>query len=491
MRKAAFLLLGTLLAGCQFAPDHERPALPTPAQYPDYQPEPVEGVVPADLAWRAFFDDPRLRELIEAALANNRDLRIATARIEEARGQFRIQDAERYPTLGLGAEATRGRYATGASGASSGAGPGAGAGAGSAAGAGAGSAIAERYFVGLTVSAFELDFWGRVRNLSEAALAQYLATEQARRAFHLSLIGDVAATYLAIREADQRIELALETLRTRRETLELAGLRLKAGVTSALEFHQAAALLTQAETELANLRLIRAEQLNYLTVLVGGELPETLPPPVPLGEQLSPTRLSAGLPSDLLYLRPDIIGAEQRLRAARANIGVARAAFFPQISLTGSFGYASTELSGLIGSTNETWSIGPSITLPLFDWGRNEGNLTVAEARETVAIAEYEQAIQTAFREVADALAGRRYLAEQLLAQRKNVATLQHIADLANARYAEGVVNYLEVLDAERNLFDARQTLIQTLRAQVQNLVELYIALGGGLPVDRNDYGDR
>lgn len=483
MRRAAVLFFSMLLSGCQFAPEHERPALPTPQQYPDYQPQPPDGVIPADLSWRAFFDDPRLRQLIELALANNRDLQIATARIEEARGQFRIDDAERFPTLGLSGEATRGTYAAGASGSGSAA---TGAGAG---GSGAGSAIVERYFLGLTVSAFELDFWGRVRNLSESARAQYLATEQARRAFHLSLIGDVAATYLAIREAEQRIELALETLRTRRESLELAGLRLEAGVTSALEFHQAAALLTQAETELASLRLTRAEQVNYLTVLVGGELPETLPPPVPLAQQLAPTQLSAGLPSDLLYLRPDIIGAEQQLRASRANIGVARAAFFPQISLTGRFGYASNELSGLIGSANETWSIGPSITLPLFDWGRNEGNLTVAEARETVAVAEYEQTIQTAFREVADALAGRRYLAEQLLAQRKNVATLQQIADLANARYDEGVVNYLEVLDAERSLFEARQALIQTLRAQVQNLVELYVALGGGLPVDRSDIG--
>ncbi|WP_028241333.1 efflux transporter outer membrane subunit [Stutzerimonas azotifigens] len=493
MRRAAPLLLAALLAGCQLAPPHERPALPTAAHYPDEYAPAQAGVDPAEIDWQRFFTDPRLQRLIETALANNRDLRIAVARIEEARGQYRVQDADRYPSLGLGAEASRGRYPAGASsaggaglgggGLGSGGGLDGGAGGGGTDGASLGSdAIVERYFLGLSVSAFELDFWGRVRNLGEAARAQYLATAEAQRAFRLSLIADVAATYLAVREAEQRIELAEQTLRTRREGLEIEGIRLDAGITSALAFHQAAALLTQAETELATLRLTRAQQRNYLAQLIGGELPEALPPAEPLTAQLQVTRLAAGLPSDLLYRRPDIIAAEQRLRAARANIGVARAAFFPQISLTGSFGYASTELSNLVDSDNEMWSIGPTISLPLFDWGRNRGNLTVAEARETVAVAEYEQAIQTAFREVADALAGRRYLAEQVLAQRKNVATLQRIAELANARHAEGVITYLEVLDAERNLFDARQALIQAQRAQVQNLVELYIALGGGLP---------
>lgn len=488
MRKPALLFLAAILSGCQLAPEHQRPELPTPDRFPQYQPD-ADGVTASEIAWRDFFEDPRLHVLIETALNNNRDLQIATARIEEARGQFRVQDADRFPTLGLGADASRGRYPAGASAAGGGigAGTGAGAGAGGAGGsagggAGSGSAIVERYFVGFTLAAFEFDFWGRVRNLNEAARAQFLATEQARRAFRLSLIGDVAATYLAVREAEQRIDLAEATLRTRREGLEIAGIRLQAGITSALAFNQAAALLTQAETELATLRLTRAQQLNYLTLLVGSALPETLPAPRPLIAQLDEARLSAGLPSDLLYQRPDIIAAEQQLRAARANIGIARAAFFPQISLTGTFGYASTELSNLIDSGNKTWSIGPSITLPLFDWGRNEGNLTVAEARETVAVAEYEQTIQTAFREIADALAGRRFLAEQVLAQRKNVATLQRIADLAQARYAEGVIPYLEVLDAERSLFDARQALIQARSALVQNRVALYIALGGGLP---------
>ncbi|ANF27845.1 RND transporter [Stutzerimonas stutzeri] len=340
--------------------------------------------------------------------------------------------------------------------------------------------MTEQFSVGLGISAFELDFWGRVRNLTEAARAQYLSTIEAQRAFRLSLIADVALTYLAVRGAEARIELAEATLQSRRDGLRIARVRFEAGITSALDLNQAQALLTQAKTELANLHLVRAEQVNYLTQLIGGPLQQPLPEPLPLNEQIEPLRLDAGLPSELLLVRPDILGAELDLRAARANIGVARAAFFPQISLTGSFGYISNELDNLVSRDNRTWSIGPSLYLPLFDFGRNRGNLTVAEARENAAVAQYESAIETAFREVADALAGRRWLAEQVAAQAENVATLRRIADLARERYAEGVVNYLQVLDAERNLFDAEQAFIQVKRAQIQNLVSLYIALGGG-----------
>jgi multidrug efflux system outer membrane protein len=469
------LLLIGVLSGCQLAPTHERPPSPSAAQYPaEYQP--MRGEVSArEIAWRDFLEDPRLQRYIETALQRNRDLQVAVARIEEARGQFGVQGADRYPTLSATADASRGRFPTGAAG-------GVGAAGGGATGisGGSGGQITEQFSVGLGISAFELDFWGRVRNLTEAARAQYLATIEAQRAFRLSLIADVASTYLAIRGAEARIDLAEATLQSRRDGLRIARVRFDAGITSALDLNQAQALLTQAKTELANLHLTRAEQVNYLTQLVGGPLQQPLPEPLPLNEQIEPLRLDAGLPSELLLLRPDILGAEQDLRAARANIGVARAAFFPQVSLTGSLGYISNELNGLVSRDNRTWSIGPSIYLPLFDFGRNRGNLTVAQARENVAVAEYESAIETAFREVADALAGRRYLAEQVAAQEENVATLRRIADLARERYAEGVVNYLQVLDAERNLFDAEQASIEIKRAQVQHLVSLYIALGGG-----------
>lgn len=477
LTKLAPLLMAALLAGCQLAPPHERPPSPSAAQYPaDYQPMDGE-VLASEIAWRDFLEDPRLELYIETALQRNRDLQIAVARIEEARGQFGVQGADRYPTLAATADASRGRFPTGSAGQ---AGRSSAGGVSSGAAGGSSGQITEQFSVGLGISAFELDFWGRVRNLTEAARAQYLSTVEAQRAFRLSLIADVATTYLAVRGAEARIELAEATLQSRRDGLRIARVRFEAGITSALDLNQAQALLTQAKTELASLHLIRAEQVNYLTQLIGGELQGPLPTPLPLAEQIEPLQLDAGLPSELLLVRPDILGAELELRAARANIGVARAAFFPQISLTGSFGYISNELNNLVSRDNRTWSIGPSITLPLFDFGRNRGNLTVAEARENVAVAQYESAIETAFREVADALAARRYLAEQVAAQAENVATLRRIADLARERYAEGVVNYLQVLDAERNLFDAEQAFIEVKRAQIQNLVSLYIALGGG-----------
>lgn len=476
MNKTCSLLLIALTAGCQLAPEHERPAQPTAALYPKvYAPERGDAAA-SDIAWQAFFTDPRLQHLVSTALRHNRNLRVAIERIEEARGLYRVQGASRYPTLGVTAEASRGRYATGVDAGGTSAPP---------VSPGAGGGIVERYSLGLGVSAFELDFWGRVRNLTEAARAQYLGTIEAQRAFRLSLIADVASTYLTLLEAEERIRLAEATVESRQDGLRIARVRLDAGITSALEWNQARALLTQAETELAGLRLTQAQQRNFLTQLVGTDIDHTLPPPLPLAQQVSATTLRAGLPSDLLYVRPDIIAAEESLRAARANIGVARAAFFPQISLTGTFGYASNELDGLVDSDNETWSIGPTISLPLFDFGRNRGNLTVAQARENIAIAEYEDSIQTAFREVADALAGRRFLAEQLMAQEENVAVLRRIATLAEDRYAEGVVNYLQVLDASRNLFQAEQAYVQIQRAQVQNLIELYVALGGGTTIPR------
>ncbi|WP_150303619.1 efflux transporter outer membrane subunit [Pseudomonas saliphila] len=477
MNKTCSFLLIALTAGCQLAPEHERPEQPTAALYPKlYAPERGEATA-SDIAWQAFFRDPRLQHLVSTALQHNRNLRVAIERIEEARGLYRVQGASRYPTLGVNAEASRGRFPTGAGTGGMPVSPGA--------TAGAGDGVVERYSLGLGVSAFELDFWGRVRNLTEAARAQYLGTIEAQRAFRLSLIADVASTYLTLLEAEERIRLAEATVDSRQDGLRIARVRLDAGITSALDWNQARALLTQAETELAGLRLTQAQQRNFLTQLVGTEIDHTLPAPLPLAQQVSATTLRAGLPSDLLYVRPDIIAAEESLRAARANIGVARAAFFPQISLTGTFGYASNELDGLVDSSNETWSIGPTISLPLFDFGRNRGNLTVAQARENIAVAEYEDSIQTAFREVANALAGRRFLAEQLIAQEENVEVLRRIATLAEDRYAEGVVNYLQVLDASRNLFQAEQAYVQIQRAQVQNLIELYVALGGGSTMPR------
>ncbi len=465
MRKCFALAIGMLLAGCQLAPPHTRPDLPTAPAYPDsYAGDVTLGQRAVEIGWRDFFADEQLEQLVATALVRNRDLAVAVAQIEEARGLYRIQDADRLPTVGTFGDATLSRTPGGVTGIP-----------------GAESVTGERYSIGVGVTGFELDFWGRVRNLSEAARSQYLATVQAQRAFRLALIRDVASTYFASREAAERAALAEATLRSRQEGLRIARLRLDAGVTSALDFRQAESLLTQAETELAGLRLAQAQSNNFLAVLVGGPIPAELPPPLPLASQRSATTIAAGLPSELLVVRPDILAAEERLRAARANIGAARAAFYPSISLTGSLGFTSAELGNLVGSDGLSWSFGPSIDLPIFDWGRRQGNLSVAEAREDIAIASYERTIQGAFREVADALAGRRWLAEQVAAQIRATEAQRAISDLAQTRYREGVANYLEVLDAERNLFVAEQTLIQLRRAELENLVSLYIALGGGV----------
>jgi outer membrane protein, multidrug efflux system len=452
-------VLAALLAGCSFAPPHVRPALPVPATYPaDEQPE--LGRRPAtSIGWQDFFLDPRLQTLIGLALENNRDLRVAVARIAEARGQYRIQAADRLPEIDARAEATRGR-ALGVSGV---------------------KVAGNRFDVGVGITSFELDFWGRVYDLSEAARSSYLSTVAAERAFRLSLIRDVASNYLLARELAERIALAEATVTSRREGLRIARLRLDAGVTSALDFRQAETLLTQAETELASLRLARARTRNFSYVLIGRPVPPDLPDPLPMAQQGIIRDIRPGLPSELLVNRPDIVAAEEQLRAARANIGAARAAFFPSISLTGSAGFASNELGSLVGSDGLSWSFGPTIRLPIFDWGRTRGNLTVAEARENIAVAGYERTVQTAFREVADGLAGRRYLAEQVAAQERALIAQRHLAALARLRYANGVAQYIEVLDAERNLFSAEQAMIQLRRAELDNLVSLYVALGGGL----------
>lgn len=473
MKRKLILALGPALAlsACiNMAPKHQRPGLSTaPAYDPDYRPD--GGATADQIGWRDYFADPRLDALIASALANNRDLAAATARIEQARARYRIQDSRRLPAIVADASGSR---TNGSSNISS----------GSATGSASQSASSEtynRFNVGVGVSAFELDFWGRLANLSEAARAEYLATVAAQRAFYLSLIGDVASTYYQLTETEEQIALAEATAQSRRDGLRIAKLRLDAGVTSALPFRQAETLLTQAEQQLAEQKLAAARARNQLAVLVGGQIPQDIPPGQTLADQMPLVRLDAGLPSDLLLQRPDIVAAEERLRGARANIGAARAAFFPTISLTGSAGFTSSALSNLFDSGSSTWTFGPSISLPIFDWGAHEADLGLARAQEVEAVANYDITVQTAFREVSDALAGRRWLADQVAVLEQGVAAQQKIAHIARLRYREGVTNYLEVLDAERNLFSAQQQLLATHRAQYQNLVTLFIALGGGL----------
>jgi multidrug efflux system outer membrane protein len=466
MRKPALLvplIPVALLAGCFRATPHVRPELPTPPAYAAaYDSNAMAGVRAIDVGWRDFFRDPRLNALIATALTNNRDLRISAARIDVARGLYRIQNADRLPTPVASADATRNHAGQAGSGLP-------------------GGTTGDRYSIGVGVSAFELDFWGRVRSLSEAARSEFLATVQAQRAFRLLLIQDVASTYLASIEAGEEIRLAEATAQSRRDAVRIAQVRLRAGLTSALDFHQAESLLSQAEAALAALRLTQAQVNNLLFVLVGGPVPQPLPDPLPLTQQTNPVLVAAGLPSELLLSRPDIMAAEERLRAAEANIGAARAAYFPTISLTGLLGFASNALTSLVGNDGLTWSFGSSIAAPIFNRGRLTGNMTVVRAEETIAIADYERTVQVAFQEVSNTLAGRRLLAEQVAAQERGTVAQRQIAALARTRYLEGVVSYIEVLDAERNLFASEQALLQLRRIEADNLVALYIALGGGV----------
>jgi outer membrane protein, multidrug efflux system len=461
---ARILAVGVLSA-CHFAPPHTRPPLPTPVAYDaSLDSAGAAGARAIDIGWRDFFRDPRLDALIGAALEHNRDLAISVARIEQARGAYRIQSADRFPAPVVSAGATRSHAGEAASGIP-----------------GSGERTVDRASVNVGVSAFELDFWGRVRDLSDAARADYLATVQAQRAFRLSLIQDVASTYLASIETAEQIRLADTTVQSRREGVRIAQVRQRAGLTSALDLHQSESLLAQAEAALAGLRLTQVQVNSQLAVLVGGPVVGAIPQSLPLAEQTSPAILSAGLPSELLLSRPDVLAAEERLRSAEANIGAARAAFFPSISLTGALGFASSALNTLVGNEGLSWSYGPQAATPIFNWGRLRGNVAIARAQGQIAVADYDRTIQVAFQEVTNALAGRRHLADQVAAQERGTVAQRQIAQLARTRYLEGVVSYIEVLDAERNLFAAEQQLLSLRRANVQNRVALYVALGGGV----------
>jgi len=473
MRSAiVFAALG-LLSGCNLAPVHVTPALSTPQEFPPEVSPSGARTDAVSLDWRQFYPDARLQELIALALDNNRDLRIAVQRIEEARGLYRIQRTNQLPQLGLSSSATRSRIGTASINPAQG---------GGGIPAGVSGFTVDSYDVGVGVTSFELDFWGRVRNLSEAARSRYFSTIAAERAFRISLIRDLATAYITSRSLAEQAEQAERAVASRVEGLRIAKLRLDAGVTSALDYRQAESLLTQAQAQVALLNNQRAQQRNIVRLLVGAPIDEErLAPARRLNEQGIVRDVDAGMPSALLFNRPDIIAAEESLRAARANVGASRAAFFPRITLTGSAGFASTSLDNLFGDEGFRWSLGPSLSLPIFDWGARKGDLTVARARESIEVATYERTVQIAFREVSDALANRRYLAEQIVAQQRAVDAQSALTRLARLRYQNGVAQFLEVLDAERNLFAAQQTLVQLQGAQLSSLVSLYAALGGGL----------
>lgn len=443
-----------LLSACgTMIPPLKPPPLPVAAAYPTPT---GTGQALADIAWQSFFIDERLKRLITLALDSNRDLRLAVLAIDQARTQLQVRQADLLPTVGAGVSASR---TPGANGQTS------------------------SYTAGLQVSAWEIDFFGRIRSLGEAARAQVLATDESRKAVQISLVSAIAQTYLAIQADEALLTVTRQTLQTRQESMKLTQLKFDNGATSELDLRQAESLLEGANIALAQQTRQRALDENALVLLVGQPLPTDLPPMPPLGTAIDSTALAelpAGLPSDLLIRRPDIRAAEQQLIAANANIGAARAAFFPRVALTTSIGTQSREFSDLFSTGTKAWSFAPSITLPIFDAGRNQANLDSARAGREIAVAQYEKSIQSAFREVADALAGRETLTEQARALRATAEAESVRFRLSDLRYRNGVASSLDLLDAQRSLFSAQQSAVQAQLLELQNRVTLYRTLGGG-----------
>jgi multidrug efflux system outer membrane protein len=496
-RRWTILAASLLVAGCSFIPAYERPDAPVSPQWPPESLPPVGAEAPAsaasaadvpamaaaDLPWRQFFIEPELSQIIDLALTNSRDLRVAIAGIEQARAQYQIQRAELFPAFGL--NVNQSRNAPNPS---------------QALGMGGSVSSSAAWTVG--ISSWELDLFGRIRALKDAALAQYLATEEARKSVQMSLIAGIADAWLQLKTDTELLALAQRTLATREQSLQLTQLRFDHGAISALDLHEAKSLAATARAAQAQQQRLRAQDINALALLAGVPA-ESLPippvPPVALPQapadntQLAAAPAStaplpafadvpAGLPSELLLRRPDIRAAEQQLVAANANIGAARAAFFPRITLTAGLGRVADTLDNLFGggSTTRAWRVTPDLLLPIFSFGGNTGNLDAAKAAREVAVAQYEKAIQTAFREAADALAGRATYADQLAALETQAEAERQRYRLSDLSYRNGAASYLNLLDAQRALFATEQAVAQVRLAQRINEVALYKALGGG-----------
>ncbi|MDP2371380.1 efflux transporter outer membrane subunit [Rhodoferax sp.] len=466
------LLAAACLSACSMIPSYQRPAAPVAEQWPaaatgaasapvSASPSASTPTAPAsDVAWQDFFADPSLRQLIDTALANNRDLRVAVLNIEQARAQLGIKRADQWPTLN--AVATGSRTPTSSGG------------------------INSLYSAGVAVTAYELDFFGRVASLKEQALAQFLASTEGSRTARISLIASVAQSWLALLADEELLSISQQTLATREGSLKLVQLRFDYGATSELELRQAQSLLESARVTLAQQQRQRALDENALVLLLGQALPAEVRARLPSARLtlLRLPELPAGLPSDLLTRRPDIRQAEQQLLAANANIGAARAAFFPRISLTAGLGSASSALSGLFKDGAWGFTVAPQALLPLFDAGRNRAALASARVGFDIAVAQYEKSIQSAFREVADALAGRDTLAQQLQAQQAQLDAETDRLRLTDLRYQNGAASQLDWLDAQRSQFASQQALVQVRLAYLQNQVALYKTLGGGAGAD-------
>ena len=459
-RLVAQLALGLALAGCTLGPDYHRPTVSAPEVWRAAQAAPEPASL-ADLAWWELFQDDELRRLVQTATEANKDLRIAVSRVDQARAQLGVTRSAQFPEINAGASVTTNRFSDSDNVPTRGQG-------------------GQTDLFSTTVDlAFELDIWGRLRRATEAARAELLASEEARHAVVMTLVSDVAAAYLQLRQLDTELETTRANVASRRGSLQLVRDRLDAGLTSALDLRQAEAELAGTAAQIPDLERQIAQTEHRLSILLGRN-PGGISRGRPLTGQTFPPTVPAGLPSTLLERRPDIRQAEDGLVAANARIGVARTAFFPQVSLTGSFGVESVALSDLFTGPSRIWQFGPTVTLPIFNAARNRANLELVEARQREAVIRYEQAIQQAFREVEDALIAHRKAREALLEQEAAVRASREALSIAEFRYTSGLTSYLNVLDAQRTLLAAEIAESRTLLSQLVAVVQLYRALGGG-----------
>jgi len=461
LRTLTVALVATLASACSLIPDYQRPAAPVPASFPGATQAAAATPAADTIAWRDYFADTRLREVIALALTNNRDLRVAALNIEKARAQYRIQRADLFPAIGANGSQTAQRL------------PGDLTSSGEA-------DVTRQYSATIGFAAYELDFFGRIRSLNAQALELYLGTEEARRSAQISLVAEVASAWLILAADRERQALARSTYETRQKSYDLTRRSFEAGAVSALDLHQSQTLLESARADVARYRTFVAQDENALALVVGAPVPAELLPATLTDSVSTVAELPAGVPSDVLARRPDIVQTERALRAANASIGAARAAFFPRITLTAAGGSASSTLDGLFDGGSGTWSFVPQIRIPIFEAGRLQANLEVAEVQRDINVAQYEKAIQSAFREVADALAERATLAEQLDARRRLVEATAAGFRLSEARYKGGVDSYLGLLDAQRALYGAELDLIGVRLSEAANRVALYKVLGGG-----------
>lgn len=467
MKRTAVILVASIaLSGCAtMAPEYRRPEAPVPAVWPSgpaYRAAAAKPELPAmaEIAWQDFFVDPQLRKVIALALEHNRDLRLAALNIERSQAQYRIRRSELFPAVNATGAGALQHVPASVSGTGN-------------------SVTSHGYSVGLGLSAYELDLFGRIRSLKDQALDQYLATEQARRSVQISLIAEVANNYLALAADRERLRIALETLSSQESSYRLTRSRYDLGVVSALDLSRAQTTVEAARVDIGRYTGLIAQDLNALQLVAGAPVPAELLPGG-LGPVTALKEISPGVPSEVLQRRPDILQAEHELQGANANIGAARAAFFPRITLTTSVGLSSNELTGLFSGGAGAWSFLPQISLPIFNAGANRANLKVAEVDREIFVTRYERSIQVAFREVADALAQYGTLGEQLTAQQSLVDASAESHRLSDARYRGGVESYLAVLDAQRSLYAAQQNLVALRLSRLANLVTLYKVLGGG-----------